>query len=111
MHAEPMWTSAAPLKVTPADRLVLESWVRTPQTRQSIALRAQIVLGAGQGQPNNQMARKLDVTRTTILLWRRRFASGGPEPLTGAAPGRGRKRSIPPEKIAEILKLTVSSQT
>ena len=98
MHAEPMWTSAAPLKVTPADRLVLEGWVRTHQTGRSIALR-------------DQMARKLDVTRTTILLWRRRFASGGPEPLTGAAPGRGRKRSIPPEKIAEILKLTVSSQT
>lgn len=105
-----MWTSAAPLEITPGDRRVLESWVRAYQTPQSIALRTQIVLAAAQGHPNNRIARELGVTRTTILLWRRRFSSGGPEALTEVAPGRGRKRSIPPEKIAEILQLTVSSQ-
>jgi transposase len=105
-----MWSPASPLTVTDADRRVLETWVRAHNTPQSIALRSTIVLAAAEGQPNSRIAKDLGITRTTVLLWRQRFAEGGTTALTEIAPGRGRKPTIGPDKVAEILNLTLHSR-
>lgn len=51
----------------------LELLVRRHHTRQQIALRARIVLLAGQGKSNSAIVRKLEVSMRTVQCWRNRW--------------------------------------
>ena len=51
----------------------LELLVRRHHTRQQIALRARIVLLAGQGESNSAIVQKLDVNIGTVQRWRKRW--------------------------------------
>jgi transposase len=102
-----MWTAAEPLPVSSEHRRILERWVRAPSTPQSIVMRARLVLMAAEGAANNRIAAELGVTRSTVILWRSRFAEGGPAALTETAPGRGRKPSIDAERIKAIVDATL----
>ena len=105
-----MWNKASPLPITPEQRDILERWVRAGSTSQSVARRARIVLMAAGGVSNNRIASTLETTRTTVIAWRRRFEAGGPEALTKTAPGRGRKPSIPAEKVKRIIEATLRTR-
>src|SRR6266851_2522869 len=102
-----MWTAAAPLSVSPEQRQTLESWIRAHNTAQSIVLRARIILLAAEGRANHAIAGELKTTRTTVLLWRERFAEAGLKGLRKVAPGRGRKPSIPAATIHQIVDRTL----
>ncbi len=102
-----MWTAAAPLPLSPEQRRTLETWVRAHSTPQSVVLRARIVLAAGDGDANNAIAERLKTTRSTVLLWRERFAKQGLSGLRKVAPGRGRKPSIPAATIRQIVDKTL----
>lgn len=104
-----MWTAAAPLPVSPEQRQLLESWVRAHNAPQQLALRARIVLLAADGRANHAIAEDLKTSRSTVLLWRERFAGGGLKALGKVAGGRGRKPSIPAAKIRQIVHLTIHS--
>lgn len=90
---------AGALTVFSAQRRILQAWVAAGSTPQKLVLRARIVLLAAQGVANRQIAQRLRTSRPTVILWRRRFAAGGPAALTKDAPGRGRKPAIAPEKV------------
>jgi len=45
-----------------------------------------------------------------VIEWRRRFAGEGLEALGKVRPGRGRPKTIAPEKIAEIIQLTLNTK-
>src|SRR5215472_10753736 len=105
-----MWESAAPLLVAEDQRRVLEGWRRAPSTPQGVALRASVILMAADGVPNRTIAKTLGVSRPTVLLWRERFARDGPKALTKIEKGRGRKPSIPPEKVKAIIEATLHRQ-
>src|SRR5215469_9636923 len=105
-----MWESAAPLLVAEDQRRVLEGWRRAPSTPQGVALRASVILMAADGVPNRTIAKTLGVSRPTVLLWRERFARDGPKALTKIEKGRGRKPSIPPEKVRAIIEATLHRQ-
>lgn len=105
-----MWTAAAPLSVSPEQRQTLESWLRAHNTAQSVVLRARIVLLAAEGSANHAIAEELKTTRTTVLLWRGRFAEAGVSGLRKVAPGRGRKPSIPAATIREIVRRTLRTK-
>jgi|TARA_B100000315_G_scaffold235401_1_gene250308 transposase len=102
-----MWKPAEPLPISPDQRRTLERWVRAQSTRQSVATRARIILMAAEGAANNRIASRLGVRRATVIVWRRRFAAGGPEALTRTAPGRGRKRTITAEQVKGIVEATL----
>jgi transposase len=102
-----MWQTAPAITITPAQRRTLEAWVRARSTPQSIATRARIVLLAGEGVSNHEIARRTRVSRPTVLLWRSRFAAGGPSALTMIAAGRGRKAAISAEKERQIVEATL----
>ena len=68
--------------------------------------RARIVLAAADGVSNRQIAKDLEVTRTTVILWRTRFAEGGTDALLTDAPRSGRPREITPEDVAWIVEQT-----
>lgn len=105
-----MASAAESMVISDEHRAVLERWVGAQRTPQSVALRARIVLMAEKGLSNSEIARRLGVSRPTVILWRRRFAEGGPQALTEIKPGRGRKPSIGAKKIAEIVRATTQSR-
>src|ERR1019366_8964475 len=96
-------------EVSEGQRALLERWARAHGTPQSVATRARIVLMAADGQSNSAIARTLDVSRPTVILWRERFAAGGPQALCEVKEGRGRKRSISAAKVTEIVVATTQT--
>lgn len=98
---------ASPVLVSAEQRRILESWVRAHSTLQSVATHARIVLFAADGLSNSAIAEKLGVSRPTVILWRARFAQGGPVALTEVRAGRGRRRRIPTRKVRQIVDATL----
>ena len=105
-----MWNAAPPLTMTDEQRRTIEAWHRASNTPQGIALRAKIALLAADGAANNRIAMELGTTRTTVILWRRRFQEGGVDALTDIQPGRGRRPLYGPERIADIVKVTTQTK-
>jgi putative transposase len=60
----------------------LTKLVKAHQTGQQMVLRAWIILAAGQGQSNAQIARELAVEVDTVRLWRKRWQMLEPIPLS-----------------------------
>ena len=63
----------ASLALTLAEKEELEKLVKRHLVGQQIALRARIVLAAGEGKSNSQIARELGVSLDTVRLWRQRW--------------------------------------
>jgi transposase len=105
MNVQPLRVSGhSSLTLTGQHRLLLERWVRARTTPQRLALRSRIVLLAADGLSNTQVGRWLGTTRHTVVVWRRRFAKGGPAALLRDAPGRGRKPKLSPSDLADMLR-------
>jgi putative transposase len=67
--------------LTAAEREELLALVRAHQTPQQLALRARIVLAAGEGANNTAIARRLGIEADTARLWRTRWLGLGAIPL------------------------------
>jgi transposase len=104
-----MAPAAVSSEISGEHRVVLERWARAHGTPQSVAMRARIVLLAGEGHSNSAIARDLDVSRPTVIMWRERFRLGGPQALSEVKPGRGRPRTITAEKVNEIVAATTTT--
>ncbi len=102
-----MWKAARPQSLSSEQRRVLDHWIRARNTPQSLVTRAKIILRAAEGLSNYRLATELNVSRPTVLLWRQRFEAGGPLALTAVKKGRGRKPSISPQKIQQIVEATL----
>jgi transposase len=98
------------LVLTEADERQLRQWVAAFGTPQQVSLRSQIVLAAATGQTDSAIARALHVNRNTVILWRTRFAQAGLDGVWDVAPGRGRKPTYGPDKIAAIVDATLRTQ-
>jgi transposase len=98
-----MAPNAPPIELPDDQRNVLERWAKAQKTPQSVAIRAKIMLLAADGFPNSAIARELEVSRPTVIMWRARFAKDGPHALSETKKGRGRKPSIPADKVKEIV--------
>src|ERR1700693_2076626 len=104
-----MWAPAENLVISAEDRRLLETWTRAHNAPQSVAMRCQVILLAADGVANNAIAKELGISRPTVLLWRSRFAVGGPQALVAVAPGRGRPRTITAAKVKRVV--TATTQT
>jgi transposase len=84
---------AIAITLSDADRGLLQGWVRRRKTGQALATRARIVLAcAAPGGTNGAVAAALGVSRTTVALWRQRFAERGADGLLDEPrPGAPRK--------------------
>ncbi|MEM9815843.1 MAG: helix-turn-helix domain-containing protein, partial [Cyanobacteria bacterium P01_D01_bin.6] len=61
------------LIVSKTERHELEQLVKRPSTPQQLALRAQIILRASDGESQGQIARELGIGEQTSRCWRRRW--------------------------------------
>jgi len=66
--------TATEVNLSKEEQINLEQLVRRHNVGQQIALRARIILSAGQGQSNSAISRDLKVSINTAQRWRNRFA-------------------------------------
>jgi putative transposase len=101
------------VELTTDERRELEGLARRHKTGQQLAERARIVLRAGDGLNNSEIARELALEPDTVRLWRQRWLRGSGVALAGLpvaarladAPRSGTPARITPEQVARIVAL------
>src|SRR6478609_3602146 len=96
------------LLVSPGQREILESVARSPSAPHREVVRARALLMAADGLANTAIAAALSVSPAAVSGWRTRCAEEGLVQFAQVREGRGRKKTIPQEKIAESVELTVN---
>jgi transposase len=69
-------------------------------------IQARALLWAGDGVANEEIARRVGADSDTVRRWRKRFADKGTAGVGVIAAGRGRRSSLPPGTVEEVLRLT-----
>src|SRR3954463_11207344 len=98
-----MFAAALPLQIDENQRKRLVHLANAGKTPQKVALRARIVLRAGEGRPNNAIAKELEVSRPTVILWRERFKELGVPGIMRDAKRPGRRKSVSPELVQRVV--------
>ena len=94
-----MSKQAAVISLSPEEEGALRQWLRAGTTEQRMAERAQIVLGASQGQSTVQIAAALRTRPARVSKWRQRFAQHRLEGLhDGSRSGKPRRYDASTEK-------------
>jgi transposase len=70
--------------------------------------RAKILLLAAEGVANSEIAERLEVSRPTVIAWRKRYGREGLTEGLADRPRRGRPQSVRRDRRAEILATTLS---
>lgn len=104
-----MWKPTGALQVTMAQKKTLESWVQAGTTPQRMVLRSRICLLAADGCSNNAIAKELDTSRPTVLLWRERFNTQGILGLAEDAPHGLSAQRLDPRKVRAIVEMTLQT--
>ncbi|MDP9296421.1 MAG: helix-turn-helix domain-containing protein, partial [Actinomycetota bacterium] len=61
------------VQIRDEDRRTLVNWKRSRSVRAGLATRAAIVLAAAEGEGTSSIARRLRVSRPTVIQWRDRY--------------------------------------
>jgi transposase len=94
------------LELTSEEKQELQRIAHSKVSSQRDALRAQIVLRRAKGVREADVAQSLGVSIVTVSTWSRRFELQGMAGLQDQ-PGRGRKPSLPPEKVQQVISRVV----
>jgi transposase len=97
---------AAALPMTDSQREILETLGRSRTAPHREVQRARVLLLAADGMANAWIAEQAGVSVVTVRQWRARFEDEGLARFGQVRAGRGRKPSIPAEKVAEIVRRT-----
>lgn len=98
---------APALELTEGQRLTLETLAKSRTAPHRNVQRARALLLAAQGVANTRIATEIGVSAITVRAWRDRFAADGLAKFGQVRKGRGRKASIPAEKVDEIVRATL----
>jgi len=99
--------TADPLPMIDEQRKQLETWLSSRKTSRGLTLRAQICLLAADGLSNKAIAKELNTSRPTVILWRKRFEDQGPKGLTKDAPHGPSSRRLEGAKVRAIVEATL----
>jgi putative transposase len=124
------WPRARTITLTERLRRVVEHLGRASTTPQAVATRARVVGAAAEGTSPRQIAQRLGLTRTTVQLWRDRWAAAA-EALQAAeleggdgddralaavvrgvladAPRPGKPPTVAPEQLCRIMAVACES--
>ena len=98
----PMGRPLRPLLIGQSERAQLVSWSRRPKTAQALAMRARIVLLAGEGRNNTQIAEAVSTTQQTVGKWRQRYLDAGLDGLLDE-PRPGTSRKLSDEQVERVV--------
>jgi transposase len=105
-----MWKKADALTMTEEERRNIEAWLRVQKTPQRILLRSRICLLAIEGVSHNAIAKKLNTSRSTVILWIKRFEEQGITGISEDAPHGLSSRRLGTEKVKSIVEATLHTQ-
>ena len=97
-----------PLVLSKEEQAELAALAARRKTAQALALRAQIVLLAGEGIASKEVAAKLGIDQTTVGKWRRRFAADRFERLRDE-PRCGAPRTVDDARVEAVIVRTLES--
>src|SRR5512133_2682468 len=100
--------SAAALPVSPDDRAVLCRWANAARAPATLVRRAKILLLAAEGVANSEIAERLEVSRPTVIAWRKRYLREGLAHGLADRHRRGRPQTVRRDRRAEILATTLT---
>jgi transposase/DNA-binding CsgD family transcriptional regulator/transcriptional regulator with XRE-family HTH domain len=92
----------AVIELTAHERETLQRWARRHSSSQALALRCRIVLAAGEGCTNGEIAASVGCNPVTVSKWRQRFASDRLDGLVDA-PRPGAARTIGDDVVEAIV--------
>jgi transposase len=98
---------APAVNLTAEDREWVTKQIKSALAPKRLGQRCLVVLLAANGKTNEEIAKKLKITRQKAARWRSRFAQLGRPGIESDRPGRGRK----PIYTAEIRRLIVRKTT
>jgi transposase len=93
--------------MTAGQREILERVAKSRRAPHREVTRAKALLLAGEGVANTAIAGRLGVSASSVVAWRERFAAEGLAKFGEVREGRGRKPSIPAEKVDAIVHATL----
>jgi len=100
----------AALPMSDAQRAVLSHIAKSQSAAHREVQRAKALLMAAEGLATSRIAALIDVSPTSVAKWRARFAEDGLRDLGKVRKGRGRKPSIPADKVEAIVQATTGSR-
>src|SRR6202140_3163649 len=95
------------ISISIADRERLERLFPNRNTPQKVVWRARIVLLASEGLTAEAIATAVGKSLLTVRRWRRRFVAKGVDGLLKDAPRPSRVKPLGPEKIAQVVHMTL----
>ena len=101
---------AEPITLSVEERKILDAWSSGRSFPFRLVQRAKIVCLAADGCLSQDIAKKLQVSRPTVQLWRQRFLSLRLAGLEKDAPRPGRKPRILQRKIDALVAATLHSK-
>ena len=102
-----MRPATAPLSMTDGQREILEKLAKSQTATHRDVTRAKALLLAEDGVANTAIAWELGVSATSVTSWRSRFEQEGMGKFGKVKAGRGRKPTIPDDKVAAIVEATL----
>jgi len=102
-----MRPATAPLSMTGGQREILEKLAKSQTATHRDVTRAKALLLAEDGVANTAIAWELGVSATSVTSWRSRFEQEGMGKFGKVKAGRGRKPTIPDDKVAAIVEATL----
>jgi transposase len=101
---------AKPITLTAEERKILDSWSGQRSLPFRLVQRARIICMAADGILSQDIAKRLQVSRPTVQLWRERFLALRLTGLEKDAPRPGRKPRILQRKIDAVVAATLNSK-
>jgi transposase len=102
--------AADPVSVLSEHREALEQLIRTHSTAQQLALRARMIMHAGDGLGVRESARELGVWPKTVRYWRKRWRQADDKysvcERLADAPRSGAPPTYTPEQICAVVAMT-----
>ena len=96
--------------MTEEQRKVIGAWIRAKKTPQRIVLRSRICLLAAEGASHNAIAKRLNTSRPTVILWTRRFQQQGLNGISEDAAHGTSSRCLNAEKVKAIVEATLHTK-
>ncbi|MFH0794100.1 MAG: IS630 family transposase [bacterium] len=101
---------APPILLSPEEQSTLTAWAHAKSLPLRIVQRARIITMAADEMTSQDIARRLEISRPTVQLWRERFLALRVTGLEKDAPRPGRIPSIPERKVRAIVEATLHTK-